>query len=117
MIGVAVAAAVAGYVLYTHDPSAASFYPPCVFHLLTGLQCPGCGGTRALHHLLHGRLAEAFRYNAMLLVFGPVLLAGVVVELRNARPGAAGPRLIHRPWVAWTAIAVLLGWGVLRNLG
>lgn len=116
MIGAAAAVAAAAYVLYTYDPSAASFYPPCLFRLLTGLQCPGCGGTRAVHHLLHGRFAEAFRYNAMLLVFGPILFAGIVVEVRNAMHGAARPRFVHKPWVGWAAVAILLGWGVLRNL-
>ena len=42
-------------IVYAFDPSTARFYPPCVFHSLTGLQCPGCGGTRALHALLVSR--------------------------------------------------------------
>src|SRR4029077_15194960 len=31
-------------VLYTFSPTEHSFYPICLFHALTGWQCPGCGG-------------------------------------------------------------------------
>ena len=102
----AAAAAAAAYILYTFEPSASSWYPRCVFHALTGLECPGCGSTRALHHLLHGRIAEAFHYNAMLVSLGPVVFVSLV---RN-------PRLIEKSWAGWIALVVLLGWGVLRNL-
>ncbi len=103
-------------VLYTFDPATSSFYPPCVFHALTGLQCPGCGTTRALHHLLHGRFAEAFHYNAMLLLFGPLLFAGAVLEARTMLHGAPAPHFVQRPWIAWAVIFLLLAWGVVRNL-
>lgn len=116
ILGAVVAAAAGAFVLYTFDPSTASFYPPCVFRALTGLQCPGCGSTRAVHHLLRGRIAEAFRYNAMLVVFGPFLLIGAVAEARTVMRGAPAPTFVQKPWVAWTVIAVLIGWGVFRNL-
>ena len=40
---------------------------PCLFHLVTGAYCPGCGGTRALLALLHGRLADSIRLNPLVL--------------------------------------------------
>ena len=33
---------------------------PCIFHKLTGLYCPGCGGTRAVYWLLKGNVAYKF---------------------------------------------------------
>ena len=57
--------------LYFHDPSV---YPiPCVFHLLTGLYCPGCGAGRACFALLHGELGEAFSYNPLMVILIPFL--------------------------------------------
>lgn len=37
--------------------------PPCVFHSLTGLYCPGCGGTRACRLLLSGHIFQSFLYH------------------------------------------------------
>lgn len=40
---------------------------PCVFYRLSGLYCPGCGGTRAVKALLEGRLAACFLYHPFVL--------------------------------------------------
>ena len=34
--------------------------PPCLFHRLTGLYCPGCGGTRAVRLLFTGHIWKSF---------------------------------------------------------
>lgn len=89
--------------------------PQCVFLHVTGLQCPGCGSQRALHALLHGHLAEAFSQNALLVVLGPVLLCMMWLEWRRERH----PKLyaaIHRPAVILVISAVIVAWGVIRNL-
>ena len=36
---------------------------PCPFHYVTGLKCPGCGMTRSLHQLLHGRVWDSLILN------------------------------------------------------
>ena len=40
---------------------------PCFFHMLTGLYCPGCGGTRAVKMLLEGNLKMSFQYHPLVL--------------------------------------------------
>ena len=101
-----ISAAIAGAViLYRFDPTVARFYPHCLFHDLTGLQCPGCGTTRALHHLLHGDLAGAFRLNAFLFVAVP--FAGMATVSRRV--------VMHR-WTGWTVLVVTLTWWIVRNL-
>jgi hypothetical protein len=45
---------------------------PCPFRLLTGWDCPLCGGTRMGDALLHGDLPGAFGFN-------PVALVGLVI--------------------------------------
>lgn len=47
----------------------------CAFAMATRHPCPGCGTTRAASALLHGDLAQAFRYNPM----GPVVIAALFV--------------------------------------
>ncbi|MBR5918892.1 MAG: DUF2752 domain-containing protein, partial [Prevotella sp.] len=52
--------------------------PKCPVKLLTGLDCPGCGGQRAAHAMLQGDVAGAIRYNWFLLYAAPYLLLLVV---------------------------------------
>ena len=78
---------------------------PCLFRQVTGLRCPGCGVTDLCLGLLHGRVNP--RYNG-----GLVAAAPWITGLRwgeKHRPGAA--RVL-----AWVLAALLLAWGVLRNL-
>ena len=63
LTGAVIAVAAAGY-LFFHNPHQ---YPlPCLFHIITGLYCPGCGAGRASYSILHGRFYTAFRYNLLI---------------------------------------------------
>jgi hypothetical protein len=48
--------------------------PSCVVKLTTGLDCPGCGGTRAFWYLMHGNLPEAARHHLMAVFAAPFLV-------------------------------------------
>lgn len=41
--------------------------PPCLFHRLTGLYCPGCGGTRSIYALLTGRIGQSLYYHPIII--------------------------------------------------
>ena len=89
---------------------------PCPFHLVTGLNCPGCGVSRMLLSMLRLDFAAAFRHNAALFCMTPVLalLAGVRIW-RYVRLGERR----GKPWMQATEIALaglLVVWGVVRNL-
>ena len=62
IINIVVAVLVAGFVVVTlllKDREEMQ----CVFYNLTGLYCPGCGGTRAVYSLLRLRIFDAIKYN------------------------------------------------------
>lgn len=99
------------WVLFTFPPATTSFYPQCVFRGVTGLDCPGCGTTRALHHLLHLRFREAFAMNPMLFAIG---IAGVFAFPDFAR--GRTPRFVMRPWFAWSTLVAVLAWWIGRNV-
>src|ERR1700728_12278 len=54
-----------------HKPD--SVFPLCPFRLLTGWNCPACGGLRMMHDVLHGDLAAAITDNVFLLIGIPML--------------------------------------------
>jgi hypothetical protein len=102
-------------VLYTFSPTNHRFYPICMFHALTGWQCPGCGGTRALYHLLHLHVGQALQYNALVTLLAPLALAWFVfwyaaVVFRGHSPGLR----ISRP-VAVCLYLVTLFFAAARN--
>ena len=89
---------------------------PCLFHLCTGLLCPGCGISRALLALAQGRLALALRCNAAAVVLAPFLgwLLACMAR-RYVREGTA--RLSPRAQAAvWAAAVLLVLFGAVRNL-
>lgn len=107
-------ACVALIFLYGHDPSAHAYYPRCLFHALTGLQCPGCGATRALYHLLHRDFLAAMRFNAMFVIFLPALAFGTTAEGVAMWTGRTANLARHR-WLSWAVVVLVIGWGVIRN--
>lgn len=104
-----------GGIYYALDPSASAVFPRCSFLSLTGYKCPGCGSQRAIHALLHGDVAGAFRHNAMLLVAIPWIALCLYAETRRTR----NPRLYARlnaPLLIWLFLAMVIIWWVLRNI-
>ena len=62
-----VLAVIVGATVYLSEPGRSAWLPPCLFHKWTGLHCPGCGNTRALHALLHGHIGASLSYNPLLV--------------------------------------------------
>jgi hypothetical protein len=111
-----VAVAGAG-LLFAVDPSTSNVYLPCPFHQFTGLFCPGCGSTRATHHLLHGRLGTAFGYNPLLVVALPFVVYGVAQSARRwVRAEVPPPASRRQGWWVWALLVVVLAFAVARNL-
>ncbi len=111
----AVAAALAG-VLFFFNPAEHGFFPRCFFRVLTGWDCPGCGGLRATHQLLHGNLRSAFALNPLLVLALP--LAGFFgARFLLARlTGQKFPQPFQSARWIWVAAAVVVAFGVMRNL-
>jgi hypothetical protein len=110
-----VAALGSGAVLFFFDPAKHGFYPICLFHSLTGLNCPGCGATRAAYQLLHGHLLRALQDNALFVLTLAALTAQgawfVMQKIRN-RPAA----FIVSPMMLWALLVTVLVFTGLRNL-
>ncbi len=103
-------------VLYWFPPERYRLYPRCLFYSATGLQCPGCGGLRAAHQLLHGRLLAAFQLNPMVMVLLPVAALLLVAHGLKRVTGRDWVRPFrHRFWL-WLLVGGVIAFGVARNL-
>jgi hypothetical protein len=109
-------AAAATAVLFVFDPARYGFYPRCPLHELTGWSCPGCGTLRAVHQLVHGHWAAAWRLNPLTVSLMPV---GIWLGLREwvwQFYGRRWPGLVTRPIFGWALAAMALLFGIIRNL-
>lgn len=109
--------AVAAVVLYVFDPSEYVLMPKCLFKMLTGWDCPGCGFQRAMHALLHGHVAEAIRFNVFLVVAVPYLLALLVANfLCSADRKAKMLAILESRTAIWIYVVLYVTWMVVRNV-
>ena len=87
---------------------------PCVFHVVTGLKCPGCGVSRMCLALLRFDFAAAFHANAAIFLLLPLMAATaarlIYVYIRYGRL-----RDKYAEIAIYGMIAVLVVFGVLRN--
>jgi hypothetical protein len=117
-LGTCACAAATAYV-YAVDPARGA-YPQCFLYQTTGFYCAGCGATRALHALLHGRVLEALHDNVLFVSLLPAALALAAIYAwqawhRNAWPVITVPeRSLLRGGLA--VVALCAGFMVLRNL-
>jgi hypothetical protein len=120
-------------ILFFFDPARVAIYPVCPFHRLTGLDCPGCGGLRATHQLLHGNIVQALHFNALWVLSIPFLAwqsfrflkprFAAVLRSRTAstqNPGvppqiAPPPFAFNLSWV-WFYLVASIVFGIVRNL-
>jgi hypothetical protein len=107
--------AVAAYAL--RETAGAGWMPGCFFRKITGLECPGCGMTRASYALLHGRFMDAFLFNPVGMIVFPLALIGLSLEalawVMNRPPVL---RLNPGRWGATILVAVMILWWIGRNI-
>jgi hypothetical protein len=104
-----------GAVVFFFNPATHRFYPVCTFHQLTGLNCPGCGMTRAVYALVHGNFSAALRDNALLVfALAGLALRGLWVMWRKGSTATVGEFLPAK--FLWPLLVVALAFTVLRNL-
>ena len=105
-----------GAALFFLNPNENSFFPKCSLYVATGYTCPGCGSTRALYHLTHGNVLEAFRLNPGLIT---LLLLSVTDYTRYAIAVKRAKRfqtLFFNTKLIFTLLGGMLIYGIVRNL-
>ncbi|WP_312923353.1 DUF2752 domain-containing protein [Empedobacter brevis] len=102
---------------YSYYSNQSPFSIKCMFHELTGLWCPGCGGQRAFSLLVHGHILQSLRYNLLLpsaLYICAQLYYSIIgnIFLGNTMTGK-----LHLPAnFARNFLIFLLVYSILRNI-
>ena len=106
-----------GAMLYFFNPENTIWLPKCPFYILTGLQCPSCGGQRAIYQLLHGHALEALEFNPFLVLSIPyaVLLMLVTWFIPKNRCVKLRKVCYHRITILVYCILMIVWW-VVRNI-
>ncbi len=89
---------------------------PCVFNLLTGLHCPGCGVSRMFISLASLNFKAAFSYNAYIMIVGPIaaifVIRHYVLYILN---GKQKPKKFETVLLV-IAFVLMVIFGILRNI-
>lgn len=102
--------------LRVHDPHQSGSWGYCPFKLLTGFDCPGCGGLRAVNDLTHGQVSAAVGSNLLFVASIPVLLGLWAWWLWRGWTGSSRriPRRVVVP-VATVYLLLIVAFTVVRN--
>jgi hypothetical protein len=97
--------------LWIRYPEIVGFGPFCPFHKITGIPCPGCGGTRATEALIYGRIWEAITINPVAIAFDvtvAVLVGWFALDTLRGKDTLL-PRLLKKwnPWLTATILTII----------
>lgn len=95
------------------NPSEILALPLCPFKNLTSYFCPGCGGQRAFHQILHGNFADAFHSNLLIYLLLPFVLLKISDELFETTISKFF--LLNNKGI-WTFLGFMIVFTILRNL-
>jgi hypothetical protein len=88
--------------------------PKCLFHQITGLYCPGCGGQRSLHALLHGNILTAMNYNLLFILLLPLIIYFIIVFLSGKKYKSSS--FIYNARFSLVIAIVVVSFWILRNI-
>ena len=102
--------------LVTYFPPDTNFYVPCLFHLSTGLHCPGSGSTRAVSSFMHGDITIGLKNNLLIILWGPYLIYRLFLVIFSWIDGKQ--RVIWSPPSSTIIIFLIITiiYTILRNL-
>lgn len=89
---------------------------PCMLHEITGLECPGCGLTRAIAAVVRLDIAAAFGFNALWPLYAFYFLwGGIGMAVAYIKRGESG-YLPGKIWMHAVILAGVVAYGLLRNI-
>lgn len=105
-------------VLFSLSPNLRRLFrlPPCLFYLITGYYCPGCGGTRAVRALAGGRFLRAVYYHPFVPFAAVIFLCFMLTQTveRTSRGRLRIGIRCHSGFL-WASLAIVIGNFAIKN--
>ena len=93
------------------------FYIPCIFHEITGLDCPGCGITRCLFYLINLNIIDAFKVNPLVFILLPFIIAYFIYQSYLYVYNKKDQILVKIPnYIMYTLLFITIVYGIIRNI-
>ena len=86
---------------------------PCLFNLITGLNCPGCGISRMLSSFANLNIGEGISYNYFLGYSIPVIVVFFGYYSYNF---VTKKKIMFFEVSAIVYVILLIAWGIIRNI-
>lgn len=96
------------YALITFTPDREAVVT-CTLRRITGLYCPGCGATHALHELLHGHILLSLQYNTLIPVLVALLIPYTLLAFLHLRTKGRVWGLRFHVWYLFIFLFIILG--------
>lgn len=106
------------YYFFFNNPSdKGTVFLRCPSNFIFGINCPGCGSQRAIHHLLHFDILEALRFNALLTIMFPFIIYITLIWLYNfIFEKQIRIKLFYNNKFVWTLFFLVIVYGIIRNI-
>lgn len=106
------------YLLYQIMPvHLEKFFMPCMFKTVTGLYCPGCGGTRAAAALFKGKFLLSFLYHPIVPYTAVIYIWYMFSHsLERLSRGKIKAGMSYRDAYLWIALGLVAGNFLVKNL-
>lgn len=88
----------------------------CLFYVLTGFYCPGCGGTRAFFSLIHGHPLISVYYHPIVLYTLAVLVILAARYIKVNIYGENKNKILMPIWVLYVALFIIIGNCIYKNI-
>lgn len=88
---------------------------PCVFRLLTGYRCPGCGMTHAVAELSRGHFHAAMQENALCLTVLPVGCVYMLYRFIRVEIKKKEGFYVWEYFLMSVLLIIAVGYGYIRN--
>jgi len=89
---------------------------PCPILTLTGLYCPGCGGTRGVTELLHGHVLKSLYYHPFVIYGLGFYVAFMGSHTLSLLTKGRIQGLRYRNWYAVIGVILVAGNCILKNI-